>query len=144
MPGLIATPQSGGHGAASTTQSANRKEIDVLRLTALIALAATALALAGSTSAAPVKLTVTVGPGHTISLKKGSARVATLKRGTYRITVNDRSSEHNFHLRGPVSRMFSSVGWTGSKTISVTLKPGRYTYVCDPHADEMLGRFRVT
>jgi len=24
------------------------------------------------------------------------------------------------------------------------LKPGRYTYVCDPHADEMRGGFRVS
>lgn len=116
----------------------------MLRLTALIALAATALALAASTSAAPVRLAATVGPGSTISLKKGSARVATLKRGTYKITVNDRSSAHDFHLRGPVSRMLSSVGWTGSKTITINLKPGRYSYVCDPHSDEMRGGFRVT
>jgi plastocyanin len=116
----------------------------LLRLTALLALAATALALAASTSAAPVKLIATVGPGHTITLKKGSARVARLKRGTYKITINDRSSEHNFHVRGPVSRMLSSVGWTGSKTVTVTFKPGRYSYVCDPHADEMFGGFRVT
>jgi plastocyanin len=116
----------------------------VLRLTALIALAATALALAASTSAAPVRLTATVGPGHTIVLKKGATRVKTLKRAIYKITVVDRSSEHNFHLRGPVSRMLSNVGWTGSKTITLTLKPGRYSYVCDPHADEMFGGFRVT
>jgi plastocyanin len=116
----------------------------VLRLTALVALVATALALAASTSAAPMKLTASVGPGFTIALKKGSARVTTLKRGTYKITVNDRSREHDFHLRGPVSRMLSSVGWTGSKTITVTLKPGRYSYICDPHADEMFGSFRVT
>jgi plastocyanin len=70
--------------------------------------------------------------------------VKTLKRGRYTITVRDRSDEHDFHLRGPVSRMLSPVGWTGTKTVTLTLKPGRYTYVCDPHADEMRGGFRVT
>jgi hypothetical protein len=56
----------------------------------------------------------------------------------------DRSSEHNFRLRGPVSRMITSISATGTKTVTVTLtlKPGRYTYVCDPHAD-MIGSFRV-
>jgi plastocyanin len=69
--------------------------------------------------------------------------VRSLKRGKYRLTVRDRSSEHDFHLRGPVNRMISSVGWTGTKTITITLKKGRYTYVCDPHADQMRGGFRV-
>jgi plastocyanin len=117
----------------------------MVRIALLLAVAATvASALVTSSTAAPVRLTATVGPGYTISLKKGSALVKTLKRGKYTITVRDRSSEHDFHLRGPVSRMVSSVGWTGTKTITVVLKPGRYSYVCDPHADEMFGGFRVT
>ena len=103
-----------------------------------------AVALAANGTAAPVRLTATVGPGYTITLKKGSSTVRTLKRGTYLVTVRDRSSQHDFHLRGPVSRMLSSVGWTGTKTIKVVLKPGRYMYVCDPHADQMRGSFRVT
>jgi plastocyanin len=79
-----------------------------------------------------------------ITLKKGSSVVRTLKRGTYLVTVRDRSSSHDFRLLGPSSRMLSSVGWTGTKTVKLVLKPGRYTYVCDPHADEMLGSFRVS
>jgi len=58
--------------------------------------------------------------------------------------IRDRSAEHDFHLRGPVSRMITGVSFMGTKRITVTLKPGRYTYVCDPHADEMRGSFRVT
>ena len=50
-----------------------------------------AVALAANVGAAPVRLTATVGPGYTISLKKGTKVVRTLKRGTYRITVSDRS-----------------------------------------------------
>jgi plastocyanin len=117
----------------------------MLRLALLLALVASvAAALVANGSAAPARLTATVGPGFTITLKKGTARVTTLKRGKYTITVRDRSREHDFHLRGPVSRLLSSVGWTGTKTVTVVLRPGRYTYVCDPHADEMRGGFRVT
>ena len=110
----------------------------------LTVVAAVASALVASSSAAPVRLTATVGPGYTITLKKGSAVVKTLKRGKYTITVRDRSSEHDFHLRGPSGRMISTLGWTGTKTVTLVLKPGRYTYVCDPHADDMFGSFRVT
>ena len=39
--------------------------------------------------------------------------------------------------------MLTSIAWTGTKTVTVNLKPGRYTYVCDPHSDEMIGSFRV-
>jgi hypothetical protein len=58
----------------------------MLRLTALLAVAATALAVVASLGAAPtapVKLKGSVGPGETIVLKKSSARVSTLKRGRY-------------------------------------------------------------
>ena len=119
----------------------------MFRLTALLAVAATALALVASIGAAPaasVKLKGTVGPGQTIVLKKGASKVSTLKRGRYTFVVSDRSSEHNFRLRGPVSRQITSISATGTKTITLTLKPGRYTYVCDPHADQMRGSFRVT
>jgi len=117
----------------------------MVRIALLLAVvAALASALAASSSAAPARLTATVGPGYTISLKKGSSVVRTLKRGTYLVTVRDRSSEHDFHLLGPSGRLLSSVGWTGTKTMKVVLKPGRYTYVCDPHSDEMRGSFRVT
>jgi plastocyanin len=30
------------------------------------------------------------------------------------------------------------------KTVKLVLKPGGYSYVCDPHADEMRGSFRVS
>lgn len=118
----------------------------MIRLTALLAVAATALALVasiGAAPAAPTTLKGTVGPSSTISLKKGSARVSTLKPGRYTFVVSDRSAEHNFHLRGPVSKVITSISGTGTKTVTVNLKPGRYTYVCDPHADEMIGSFSV-
>ena len=113
------------------------------RLAAFLATAAVALAAVGQSAAAPAKVVGTVGPGATISLKKGGARVATLKSGRYTFVIQDRSAEHNFRLKGPVSKVFTSVAFTGTKTVTLNLKPGKYTFVCDPHASNMRGSFRV-
>jgi len=111
-----------------------------LLLAALAALIVTVPAWAKATP-----LAGTVGPGFTISLKKAGTKVRTLKRGQYAITVNDRSDFHNFRLRGPgVNRAITTVSFVGRKTVTLTLRPGRYTFVCDPHADSMHGSFRVT
>jgi plastocyanin len=118
----------------------------MIRFTALLAVIGAALvgvASIGATPAAPKKLTGAVGPSETIALKKGSSRVSVIPRGRYTIVVSDRSSEHNFHLIGPVNKMLTSVSWTGTKKVTLNLKPGRYTYVCDPHSSDMRGSFRV-
>jgi plastocyanin len=107
------------------------------------ALVATA-ALVPAQAATPM-LRGTVGPGFTIVLKKGTARVTTLRRGTYTIRVADKSDSHNFHLIGPgVNKRITSVLFVGTKTVTVTLRPGTYTYQCDPHAlSGMTAKFRV-
>jgi plastocyanin len=105
-----------------------------------------ALALAGSAQAAtPTKTTLTasVGPGFTISLKKGAAKVSTLKPGAYVIKVSDKSNFHNFHLMGAGVNKATTVAFMGSKTFRVTLKKGTYRYQCDPHRAQMNGRFTV-
>jgi plastocyanin len=89
-------------------------------------------------------LTGTVGPGFTITLKKGTAKVTKLKAGVYVIKVSDKSAIHNFRLKGPGVNKSTSVGAMGSKTWTVTLKKGKYTYICDPHAAVMKGSFTVT
>ena len=59
-------------------------------------------------------------------------------------TVTDRSSSHNFRLRGPgFNKAITSVGFTGTKTVTVRLRKGTYRYVCDPHSSFMKGSFRV-
>jgi plastocyanin len=110
---------------------------------ALVAVLAAALALAATASAAPVKLTGTVGPGFTITLKKGSSKVSKLKPGKYTIVVKDLSNLHNFHLTGPGVNKATGVASTGTKTWTVTLKKGTYKYVCDPHKAIMKGSFKV-
>ena len=102
-----------------------------------------ALALAHPAQAAPPKLNGTVGPGATIALKQGLKNVTTLRRGTYTLVVNDRSDDHNFHLVGKGVNVRTGVQATGKRTFRITLKPGRYTIVCDPHDDSMRRTIRV-
>ena len=109
-----------------------------------LALAAVAVAPAGGHAATP-KLMATVGPGFTISLKTPAGkRVTTLKPGAYAITVDDRSSIHDFRLRGPgLNKVFSSVSAVGTRTVTVRLRAGRYQFSCQPHAAAMHGAFAV-
>jgi plastocyanin len=110
----------------------------------LAATAALALVIAAPSSAAPTKLVANVGPGFTITLTKGGKKVTTLKPGAYSITVNDKSTFHNFHLTGPGVNKKTSVAFKGTpKAWTVTLRKGTYRYVCDPHASQMKGSFRV-
>ena len=116
-----------------------------MKLVALAALVAVLIvpAALGST---PV-LNGTVGPGFTITLKKAGVKVTKLKHGTYVIKVADKSGIHNFHLKGPGVDKKTAVTFTGTKTWTVTLKAGKYTYVCDPHSRppfSMKGSFTVT
>jgi plastocyanin len=108
-----------------------------------VLVAATALVFAVMAQAAPTKLMGTVGPGATISLKTTTGkRVSVLPRGSYRIVVRDRSDEHNFAMRGPgVNRALTGVDFVGTKTVTVKLGAGRYTFVCNPHSDDMRGSF---
>jgi plastocyanin len=117
----------------------------MFRATLAVLAAAAALALAGTAGAATPKLIGTDGPGFTITLKDASGKtVKTLKKGTYTIAIADKSNIHNFHLTGPGVNKKTDVGFTGSKTWTVTLKPGTYKYVCDPHATTMKGSFKVS
>jgi plastocyanin len=117
------------------------------RITLVAAGLVAMLALAGpiGASSSVTKLTGTVGPGFTITLKKGTAKVRTLKAGSYKITVNDKSNIHDFHLSGPgVNKVITTTPFKGTKSVTVRLKKGTYRYVCDPHASQMKGSFRVT
>jgi plastocyanin len=117
-----------------------------IRTAAAALTAALALASAGSAAAhshAPT-LSASVGPDFTIALAKDGKKVSKLKAGTYKVVVKDRSAIHDFHLKGPgVNKVLTAVGFTGTKTVTITLKKGSYTFVCDPHAHDMHGAFKV-
>jgi plastocyanin len=89
----------------------------------------------GSTS-----LNGSVGPGFSISLDGTDG----LGAGDYTLVVNDQSPEHNFHLTGPGGvDVATDVSAEGEESFDVTLEPGEYTFVCDPHAAQMNGSFTV-
>jgi plastocyanin len=116
-----------------------------LTLVALAAAVALVIPTTGSTaSEATPLLTGTVGPGFTITLKRGTTRVRTLRAGTYRIRVSDRSNQHDFRLKGSTNKAITGIAFVGMKTVTVTLRRGTVTYFCSPHAIQMKGTFRVT
>ncbi len=112
---------------------------------ALAAAAAASLAVAAAAQASTPVLKGEVGPGFTIEVKQGGKDVKSLKAGTYKLVVQDKASIHNFHLIGPgLNKVVTSVPFIGTKTVTVTLKKGKYTYQCDPHASSgMKGTFKV-
>ena len=114
-----------------------------MKLVALAAIVA-ALTILPSALASTPTLTGTVGPGFTITLTQGGKKVSKLKAGKYVVKMSDKSSIHNFHLKGPGVDKSTSVSKTGSSSWTITLKKGKYTFVCDPHASIMKGSFTVS
>jgi plastocyanin len=113
----------------------------------LAALAFAALAIAPA-QAAPPKLVGTVGPGFTITLTKGGKKVTRLKAGKYTFAIADKASIHDFVLEqesgGKWEKQLTSVPFVGKKTVTVTLKKGKWKYYCAPHESSMFGFFTVT
>ena len=58
---------------------------------------AAAMFLVAAQASTP-KLIGTVGPGYTITLKKGTAKVKTLKAGKYTFVITDKASIHDFTI----------------------------------------------
>jgi plastocyanin len=107
--------------------------------TAAVLLAAMAAAIVAlPVFAATPKLTGTVGPGFTITLAKKPT-----KAGKYSLVVSDKSDIHNFRLKGPGVNVATTVKAKGSKTFNITLKKGKYTFLCDPHPTTMKGSFTI-
>jgi plastocyanin len=115
-----------------------------LGITLVVAAVALAAAAAASSMATP-KLTGTVGPGFTISLKKAGKAFKTLKAGKYTFVVADKASIHNFQIEGRgLDKAITSVSFKGTKTVTLTLKKGTYKFYCAPHESTMHGSFKVT
>ena len=109
-----------------------------MKITALAALTAVvALILALPALAATPVFKGTVGPGFTIKMTTKPT-----KAGKIKLVINDRSSVHNFHLKGPGVDVKTSVSAIGTKTFTITLKKGTYKFICDPHPF-MKGSFTI-
>jgi plastocyanin len=112
---------------------------------ALIALAIAAGALGGR--AATPKLVGTVGPGFTIHLTQGGKPVKSVKAGRYAVVVHDKASIHNFVVEqesgGKFEKDLTAVPFVGTKTLTLTLKKGKWKFYCKPHEAQMFGFFTV-
>jgi plastocyanin len=111
------------------------------------ALLAVGIATGGDATAMAVpKLHGTIGPGFTISLKNAQGmKVTTLKHGKYAFTVGDKASIHNFTVNGPgiKNKTITGTSFVGTKTVTLTLKTGKYRFYCTVHPT-VTGTFKVT
>lgn len=123
----------------------------MLRLSIAVALAAAATALvvvATAGARSHPKLTGVVGKNdaYTITLKDSHGKlVKTLEKGTYTFVISDDSAIHNFELDGPHGKswVFTSVAFTGQKTKTLNLVPGKYKAYCVAHESQMFQHFTV-
>ena len=120
---------------------------------ALAVLAAGALTVAGtafSRTASTPTLKGVVGPGYSIKLTKGGKRIASLRAGTYKFVISDRSTYHNFTVerekpsKPKLEMHLTGTGFMGTKTVKMTLKPGSWSFYCSNHEAQMHGDFKVT
>jgi plastocyanin len=76
---------------------------------------------------------------------KDGKPVAELPAGKYNIEVTDQTDIHDFHLTGGNGAVDEKTGVVEKvkTTWVVTLKPGQYRYMCDPHPS-MHGEFTVS
>jgi predicted extracellular nuclease len=95
----------------------------------------------------PKSLVGVVGHNDAFSIslsdEAGNA-INNLAAGTYSLAIKDESTIHDFHLTGAGVDKTTGIGGTSTTTFSVTFKPGKYSFVCDPHASSMHGSFTVT
>jgi plastocyanin len=112
-------------------------------------LAAYVAALVGTAGASSrIKLFGTVGKNNAfkiVLLDPMGAKVTKLKAGTYTFVIHDDSSSHNYELDGPNGKnwTFTSVGFVGTKTVTLKLTAGKYKAFCKPHESFMFQNFTV-
>ena len=121
----------------------------------LIAMAGAAAIALTSALAAPAasdanRLTVRTGPDLKIELTRGGKEVDYLRRGRHTITIRDTSRAHNVmffrcaYLQTGVppwapcrvdtsGSTLTTFAFVGTKTVSVRVRPGRYTLMCSRH-----------
>jgi hypothetical protein len=109
---------------------------------------ASCLALVAAAQAAPAtapQLQGEVGPYRIMQLEaRVGAQVDTLRPGVYTIRIDDSSTTQSFVLRGPgVSRVLTSARFAGTRTTTVRLRRGSYTYYSSSAPGSMRGSFVV-
>ena len=87
----------------------------------------TAAASFGGTTVTTLR--ATVGPGSAIAVTKNGTPVKSLRAGTYRLVISDRSAEHNLVLtRGSSVRQLTPIRFVGTRTVTVALARGTWRF----------------
>jgi plastocyanin len=73
---------------------------------------------------APLKLSASIGPGVSFSLKPSAGA----KAQSFKLTVTDRSKTDGFRLAGPGFAKSTGAAFTGTVTWTGTLKAGKWSY----------------
>jgi plastocyanin len=124
-----------------------RKSLMALALLAVVALTAAGSAFSHNSSTPTLK--GVVGPGYSIKLTKSGKKIQSLKAGTYKFVITDRSTYHNFTVerekpsKPKLEKHLTGTAFTGTKTVELTLKPGNWSFYCSNHAAQMHGDFKV-
>jgi hypothetical protein len=121
-------------------------KVRLLVLGVVVALSVAALTTAAyARHQSSVTLVGTVGPGYTIALKAGGKKLVTLKAGSYKFVVHDKSNFHGWSLDGPngFAKDVAAVPFVGTKTVTLNLKAGKYKFYCPSHESLMFGHFSV-
>jgi hypothetical protein len=122
----------GSDPIGGTLPGIERKEPQMTRrLIATLAVGTAVLATAAASfaSSTVTKLHATIGPGSAISVTKNGVRVKSLRPGTYRLVISDRSAEHNLVLeRGSSVRHLTSGRFVGTRTVTVALARGTWRF----------------
>ena len=142
--GLHAQRRARSHGRTPGGRRADRCRLRREQQLEQHAAPSTAAPAPTALSSGSTALDGTVGPGFTITLTKGGQPVTTLAAGTYVLKVDDRAGIHNFHLAGPSIDVSTAVDFVGKKSFTITMKPGTYRFLCDPHRTLMHGLFVVS
>jgi plastocyanin len=126
-----------------------RRHVPILATAVVTTAVLAASAFAHSDKAAATKLVGTVGKNNAYKINLTSANgklVTSLKPGTYQFVIHDDSAIHNYELDGPKGKSwtFTSVPFTGTKTITLKLVAGKYKAYCAPHESVMFQHFTVT
>jgi len=92
----------------------------------------------------PHAVTVTVGPGRTLTLTTPyGQRVTALEAGDYSFAITDQSKSDNIHITGPGMTLATGRQFQGHKTWRLRLRPGTYTYRSDRRKSHLRGAFTV-
>jgi len=123
--------------------------IRIAAVAAVAALGATGAAIGVASAASTATPTligkVGINDAFKITLKSSSGKkVKTLKSGFYKLKVTDGSDIHNFQIEGPgLDKRITTVNFTGTKTVRIHLRKGKYKFYCQPHESSMFGFFKV-